>query len=164
VILNFLRFTRENITQFQAAAKAMMASHTPAKRQYNEAFSEENGYLSSVTPVKTFQKINRYFNAKFQTESKEYRVVSFNVGKHKDFMKADALGSPVKITNFRLSSGDLDLIVNRYSKIEHLQKLKFKRKIVFDKDKESDSDNQEAQFTAIEDVDFSVTHKSVSTN
>ena len=117
----------------------MMTSHTPAKKQRNEAFSEgsfkeENGYLSSVIPVKTSRKMNRYFNARFPTESKEYRVFSYNLDKHEDFVKADKLGSPVKITNFRLSpglmEGDLDLIVNRYSKIEHLQKLKFKRKIV----------------------------------
>jgi len=117
----------------------MMTSHTPAKKQRNEAFSEgslkeENGYLSSVIPVKTSRKMNRYFNAKFQTESKEYRVVSYNLDKHEDFVKADKLGSPVKITNFRLSpglmEGDLDLIVNRYSKMEHLHKLYFKRKIV----------------------------------
>ena len=101
---------------YAVASSSMMASHTPAKRQCNVAFSEgsfkeENGYLSSATPVKASRKMNRYFNAKCQTESKEYRVVSYNLDKHEDFVKAGKLGSPVKITNF------LDLIVNRYSKI-----------------------------------------------
>lgn len=148
-----------------------MASHTPAKRQFSEAFNEssmkeESGYVSSVTPVKTSRKINRYFNAKLQTDTKEYRVVSYNVEKHEDFVKADKLGSPVKITNFKLNpglvEGDFDLIFNRYCKIEHLQKLNFKRKIVFDK--ESDSSITDTQFTAIGDVDFSITRKSVSTS
>lgn len=109
------------------------------KKTYARAFpvpeDEQEGYLTSVTPIMMSAKKNRYFNASLQTKSKDYKVVSFNVDKHNQFMTAQRISSPVKLRNFSLSpnskTGDMDILVSTRTKVDFVQSLKFQKRLEF---------------------------------
>lgn len=64
------------------------------------------GYLHGLSPIKTSQRNNNYFEVQLQTETNTLRSVCFSAEKYPEFQKKHESSSPVKLTNYSLKRNE----------------------------------------------------------
>ncbi|VDI03381.1 Hypothetical predicted protein [Mytilus galloprovincialis] len=111
-----------------------------AKRPNPSTSSSEEivGYLHDISPIKTSKNNTRYFNATLQNRDEFHRLVCFSLDKLSAFTNAEKMKSPLKLTNIAMvpsvsETGKIDIKVSRFSNLNIVDKLPFKRrKLDFD--------------------------------
>ena len=88
-------------------------------------FLSENsiiGYVHQLSPIKTSQNKNQYFDLKLQTGTSVYRTVCFSPEKHKVFKAKYESSSPIKLTKHQLKqnsrTNEDEVHVTKRTKVE----------------------------------------------
>lgn len=79
-------------------------------------------YIHNLSPIKTSQRNNQYFDVHLQTENKSIRTVCFSPEKHRHFKQKLESSSPVKISNYNLKrnarTNDFEIHINKRTKLD----------------------------------------------
>lgn len=77
--------------------------------------------IHNLSPIKTRQRNNQYFNVHLQTKNKSIKTVHFSPEKHCHFKQKLESSSPVKISNYNLKrnarTNDFEIHINKRTKI-----------------------------------------------
>ena len=80
------------------------------------------GYLHQLSPIKTSQRNNPYFDVQLQTQTDNIRNVCFSADKHGQFKHKFESSSPVKITNYTLKRNNrtkaCEIHINKRTRLE----------------------------------------------
>ena len=80
------------------------------------------GYLHQLSPIKTSQNKNQYFDLKLQTEQRVYRTVCFSAEKYTLFKQKYEASSPIKLTKYQLKrnnrTNDDEVLLTKRTKVE----------------------------------------------
>ncbi|CAC5416139.1 unnamed protein product [Mytilus coruscus] len=130
-----------------------------AKRPNPSTSSSEEivGYLHDISPIKTSKNNTRYFNATLQNRDEFHRLVCFSPDKLSAFTNAEKIKSPLKLTNIAMvpsvtETGKIDIKVSRFSNLNIVEKLPFRRrKLDFD-DNVSNPDELKISHQTVKDA------------